>query len=92
MVAMCGSDDVLLVALADGVEPDELAELLLDDPPHAASATADKTTARYLSAAGWPMVAVVSQGERAGVNRIGIPTADRITRRAEVAQLGRALD
>lgn len=60
MDAMCGPD-VVLDALADGVEPDELAELLFDDPPQAASARADRTIAKYVGAAGLAMAAVVSQ-------------------------------
>jgi hypothetical protein len=92
-VAMCGPDVVLLDALADGVELDELAELLLDDPPHAASRSAAKGIAMYRAAAGLGMAAVVSQGTSpVSTDKSLSPTADKITRRAEVAQLGRALD
>jgi hypothetical protein len=86
---MCGPDDELGDAEGD-VEPE--VEELFDDPPHAASATADRTTAKYLSAAGVAMAAVVSQGSGSVSIELAKPTADRITRRAEVAQLGRALD
>jgi hypothetical protein len=67
---MCGPDDEL-----DDEEGDDEPELevLFDDPPQAASANADRTTPKYLSAAGFAMAAVVSQPERAGVNRIGQP-------------------
>jgi hypothetical protein len=88
-VAMCGPDDGL--DDAEGVAEPEL-EVLFDDPPQAARAAADRTTAKYLSAASLAMAAVVSQGSGPMSNRIGHPSADRITRRAEVAQLGRALD
>ena len=56
---MCGPDDELDDAEGE-VEPE--LEVLLDDPPQATSAAADKTTAMYLSAPGFAMAAVVSQG------------------------------
>jgi hypothetical protein len=67
---MCGPDDEL-----DDEEGDDEPELevVFDDPPQAASANADRATARYLSAAGFAMAAVVSQGSEPGVNRIGQP-------------------
>jgi hypothetical protein len=58
-VAMCGPDD----ELADGegdVETD--LEVLLADPPQAASATPERTIAQNLNAADVDMAAVVSQG------------------------------
>jgi hypothetical protein len=58
-VAMCGPDDEL--DDAEGVAEPEL-EVLFDDPPQAARAVADRTTAKYLSAASLAMAAVVSQG------------------------------
>jgi hypothetical protein len=86
---MCGPDVEL-----DDEEGDDEPELdvVFDDPPQAASANADRTTATYLSAAGCAMAAVVSQGSGPVSIELANPTADRITRRAEVAQLGRALD
>ena len=86
---MCGPDDGL--EEAEGVAELEL-EVLFDSPPQAASARADKTIAKYLGAASLAMAAVVSQGSGPMSIELAIPTADRITRRAEVAQLGRALD
>jgi hypothetical protein len=86
---MCGPEDELGDAEGD-VELE--VEELLDDPPHAASAAADRATAKYLSAATFAMAAVVSQGSWMVSIGLAIATADRITRRAEVAQLGRALD
>ena len=59
---MCGSDVVLLDALGDGVELDALAELLLDDPPHATRRTAAKGIVMNRAAASLGMAAVVSQG------------------------------
>jgi hypothetical protein len=67
-LAIRGPDVALLDALADGVELDELAELLFDDPPHAASRSAAKEIAMYRAAAGLGMAAVVSQGTESGVN------------------------
>jgi hypothetical protein len=58
---MCGPDDELGDAEGD-VEP--VVEELFDDPPQAASAAADRATAKYLSAAGFAMAAVVSQASR----------------------------
>jgi hypothetical protein len=88
-VAMCGPDDEL--DDAEGVAEPEL-EALFDDPPQAASASPDKTIAKYLGVASLAMAAVVSQGRGPMSIELAVPTVDRITRRAEVAQLGRALD
>jgi hypothetical protein len=52
-------DDELGDAEGD-VEP--VVEELFGDPPQAISAAADNATAKYLSAAGLAMAAVVSQG------------------------------
>ena len=59
MVAMRGPDDELGDAEGDA-EPE--LEALFDDPPQAARAAADSRTAKYRSAAGLAMAAVVSQG------------------------------